>query len=218
MRLVERPRVQEQDVHARAICSAPSIAGRAVPAVLRALDAERRGELGEELAQPARARPATDAVTRDPADRLRVGARQPRDDPRVRREPDDVAGRQRAVELGHREVLVDDPAVLEEDHPHELVALDAEQEHDRAHPIRELLREPAQHLRVPVADVVVDGDPAVPRRRDDRPARVAGEPRHELPHRLARPRSRRRSGRGSSRRTTPPGGRAAPRGRRRDRS
>ena len=49
----------------------------------------------------------------DRADAGRVGAGQPRDDARVRGERDHVAGRQRPVVLGHREVLVDDAAGLE---------------------------------------------------------------------------------------------------------
>ena len=58
--------------------------------------------------------------------------------------------------------------------------LDADREDDRARSLRELPGQAAQHRGVPVADVVVDGDPAVPRRRDDAAVRAAREPRHEL--------------------------------------
>ena len=51
---------------------------------------------------------------------------------------------------------------------------------DRTRSLRELPGQAAQHRRVPVADVVVDGDPAVARRRDDAAVRAARQPRHEL--------------------------------------
>jgi hypothetical protein len=62
--------------------------------------------------------------------------------------------------------------------------LDAQLHDHRAAPVGELTGEPAQHRRVAVADVVVDADPAVARRRDERPARVAGKARDELANRL----------------------------------
>ncbi len=175
--------MQEEDVHCRSMRVAPVDPGRVLPSVLGALDPHRLRERGEELPR-RRELGRGGRGHRDPPHRLRIRARQARDHPRVRGEPDHVARRQRPVELGDREVLVDDPAVLEEDHAHELVPLHPEQQDDGAHPVRELLREPAKHVRVPVADVVVDRDPAVPRRRDHRPARVAGKPWHELTNRI----------------------------------
>ena len=103
---------------------------------------------------------------------LRVGTREPGEDGRVRRQPDHVSRRERAVELGHRQVLVDDPAAVERDHPHDLVDLERERHDDCAHPRRELTREPEERGRVPVRRCVVDGHPAVPRPDHARPARA----------------------------------------------
>src|SRR5262249_22072148 len=49
--------------------------------------------------------------------------------------------------------------------------------------VRELAAEPPKHSRLAVAQLVVDGDPAVPRAADDAARRTA-EPRHILPHAL----------------------------------
>ena len=117
----------------------------------------------------------------DPADLLGIGACQPVDDRWIGGEPDDVAGRERPVVLGHREVLVHDPPSLVQHHPQKLLLLDAEQQYDATHPVGKLPSEPAQHVGVAVADVVVDGDPSVPRRRDERAARSAREAGDELP-------------------------------------
>ena len=106
------------------------------------------------------------------------------DDDRVRVQRDDLARRQRAVELGHRRVLVDDAAAVEEDHPHERLLLDADRDHDEPRAGRDLLREPPQHRRVAVADVVVHGHVAAARLGHDRAGRAAGKPRHEHLDRL----------------------------------
>ena len=53
---------------------------------------------------------------------------------------------------------------------------------DGAHAVGHLEREAAQHGGLPVAELVVDRRPAVPRRGYDAPARAAGETRDELLH------------------------------------
>ncbi len=104
--------------------SAPRRASRGGAGSSRALDPHRAVELGRirppvsrrprsQRLRPARrgarvqgaGRPATGPCAR-PADRVRLRSGESRDDRRIRRQPDDVAGRKRAVELGHREVLV----------------------------------------------------------------------------------------------------------------
>ena len=115
--------------------------------------------------------------------RLR-GARVALDDDGVRMQRDDLARRQRAVELGHRGVLVDDAAAVEEDHPHERLLLDADRDHDEPGAGRDLLRQPPEHRRVAVADVVVHGHVAAPGLGHDRAGRAAGKPRHEHLDRL----------------------------------
>ena len=97
---------------------------------------------------------------------------------------DDLARRQRAVELGHRGVLVDDAAAVEEDHPHERFLLDADRDHDEPGAGRDLLRQPPQHRRVAVADVVVHRHVAAPWLGHDRAGGAAGKPRHEHLDRL----------------------------------
>ena len=134
--------------------------------MVRAFDPEHHCQRPEQLASRLEVRRSRGGPG-NPAHLGRNRAGEPRDHRGVRRQPDDVTGRQRAVELGHREILVDDRAALEQDHPDELVSLEPEQARDCAYPVTELAREAAQHVGVPVADVVVDGDPSVPGRRDD---------------------------------------------------
>ena len=175
--------MEQQDLHDRSILTAPSTLRRPGPAVLDAVDAHDRGELREQLARRREIGGGRRRV-RHAAHVLGIRARQPRDDRRVRGEADDVAGRKRPVELGHRQVLVHDPPSLEEDHPHEFLALDAEQQGHGPHPVGKLARESAEHLRIAIADVVVHRDPAAARRRHDRAARAARKPRDELAHGL----------------------------------
>ena len=121
-------------------------------------------------------------VHRRGTNRRRCGAREPRDDRRVRGERDHVAGRQGAVVLLHGEVLVHHAPAVEQREPHDGALLDADGEDDRAHAVGELPREPGELARVAVRRVVVDADPAVPRRREHRATRAAREPRDELTH------------------------------------
>ncbi len=172
--------MQEQDLH-RSILTDPSMLLRIGPPRSGALDVHDAGELREKLAR-RRQVGRRGSRSSDASHRLRVGAGQARHHGGIRGETDDVARRQRAVELGDGEVLVHDPPSLEEDHSHELLTLDAEQQGHGTDPVGKLAREAAEHLRVPVADVVVHGDPAAPGRRDDRAARAARQPWHELPH------------------------------------
>ncbi len=97
------------------------------PARAGSLDAEKLRQLGEKLPRGREIRGCGRRL-RNATYLLGIRPCETRDHGRVRCEPDDVAGRKWAVELGHGEVLVDDPAALEEDHPHELLALDAEQQ------------------------------------------------------------------------------------------
>ena len=117
---------------------------------------------------------------REPADLTRIGARQPRDHRRIRSEGDRVARRQLPVVLGDGQVLVHDPPALVEQVADDLPALDADREGHGAHPVGQLAAEAAEELRLAVGGLVVDGDPAVARRRDDRPLRAFGPPRDEL--------------------------------------
>ena len=94
---------------------------------------------------------------------MRIGAGQPREHRRVRGQPDHVSGRDGAVELGHGEVLVDDAAAVERDHPHDLLDLERERHDDRAHPRGDLPRKADQRGRIGVDHLVVDRHPAVPR-------------------------------------------------------
>ena len=113
-------------------------------------------------------------------DRVRVGAGQPRHQPRVRAQGDDLAGRKRPVVLGHGEVLVDDTTALEGDVADDAPLLDAHDDDERAHAVGELAREAAQHLGLAVGELVVGGRPAFARGEHDAALRAAGQPRHEL--------------------------------------
>ena len=113
-------------------------------------------------------------------DRVRVGAGQPRHQPGVRAESDDLAGRKRPVELGHGEVLVHDAAALERDVADDAPLLHADDDDERAHAVGELAGEAAQHLGLAVGELVVGGRPALARSEHDAPLRAAGEPGHEL--------------------------------------
>jgi hypothetical protein len=84
------------------------------------------------------------------------------------------------VVLRHRQVLVHQASALEENEADDLLVLHAEQEHDRAHPVGKLPREPSEHLGIAVAELVVDRSPAVARRGHDAPRRAARQAWDEL--------------------------------------
>jgi hypothetical protein len=112
-----------------------------------------------------------------------VCARQPGDNGRVGPQCDRVSGREWAAEVRHRDVLVERPAALERDVVHDGGVLDPDCEDDQARRIRELPAEPRKLARLAVGDLVVDGDPAVPRRGHDRRGRTenpGNEPRDRL--------------------------------------
>ena len=169
--------------HQRSILWSARSAGRVGPAVLGARQPEGRGERRLELARRRQVGGRGSDGSGRAHRRLR-GAGVALDDDRIRVQRDDLARRQRAVELGHRGVLVDDAAAVEEDHPHERFLLDADRDHDEPGAGRDLLREPPEHRRVAVADVVVHGHVAAPGLGHDRAGRAAGKPRHEHLDRL----------------------------------
>ncbi len=178
--LRDRPAVEEQDLH-RSTLTEPSSSGASAHPV--STPSTRMTAASCTSSSRAGGRSAGDeAVWATRRTTSGFGSREPRDDGRIRRQPDDVSGRKRPVELWDREVLVDDPPSLEEDHPHELLTLDAEQQGHGPSPVGKLARKPSEHLRISIADVVVDRDPAASRRRDERATRTAGKSRDELPH------------------------------------
>jgi hypothetical protein len=149
--------------------------------VAGAFDAEHCGDLADQLGRRAQVfRPVGSAD--HAANPGGVGAGQTCDDGRIGCERDHVARRQLPVILGNREVLVHQAASLEEHEAHDLLLLDAEEEDDRAHPVGELARQPPEHLGIAVAELVVDGGPAVPGRGDRAALRAARQSRHELAH------------------------------------
>src|SRR4029450_7144618 len=101
---------------------------------------------------------------------------QSRDHRRVGAERDRIAGRERAAEIRHGEVLVEDPPALERDVVDRLPLLDADREGNEARCVGELLAQPLELARIAVGDLVVDGDPRAPRR-----ARSATAPTPAIP-------------------------------------
>ncbi len=150
--------------------------------MLRPLDAHHGSQPGQELGwrlQLTGAGSGAGGLPHEP----RVCPGQPLHHRRVGAERDHVAGRQHALVLRHRCVLVDHPASLQQHVADDGAVLDPDHEHDGAHPVRHLEREAAQHRGLPVAELVVDRRPAVTKRGDDATARAAGQTRDEPLHR-----------------------------------
>ena len=108
---------------------------------------------------------------------------QARDDRRVGAKRDRVAGRERPAVVRHRQVLVKRSTALERDVVDGGGLLRADREDHEAGRIGKLAPEPRELARIAVGDLVVHGDPAVPRRRHDRRL-GAKDPRDESRDRL----------------------------------